>query len=119
MNAPDAIADYRPPRRSDYEPIVKGMIPFCDGEELRLRAGLLLLRDRAMATKAGGVTTGMTASAWALLDIVERECSEAAFQGMPLEALREFRELCVKCVMIASAFDRIYHPAQPAPGEAA
>lgn len=111
MNAP--ASSYRPPRREDYEPIVRGMIPFCDGDELRLRTGLLLLRDRAMATKAGAVNSGMSQSAWALLDIVEREASESAFQAMPIEVLSEFRELCVKCVVIAQAFDRIYQPKLP------
>ena len=119
MNAPPS--QYRPPRREDYEPIVKGIIPFCDGEELHLRAGLLLMRDRAMASKAGAVTSGMSTSAWALLDLVERESSEAAFHAMPIEVLREFRELCVKCVVIAQAFDRIYQPKLPGleDGEAA
>lgn len=109
MNA-EGGTSYRPTRREDYEPVVKGMIPFCSGEELRLRTGLLLMRDRAMSTKAHAVSTGMSASAWALLDIIIREASESAFQGMPIEALREFRALCVKCVLIAQAFDRLYQP---------
>ena len=99
---------YRPARREDYEPIVKGLIPFCDGDELRLRSGLLLMRDRALATKATA-----SESAWALLDIVEREASLAAFRSMPLDDLKEFRRLCVLCVMAASSFDTLYAPRLP------
>jgi len=107
------MTDYRPPRRDDYVPIIKGMIPFCEGEELQIRTSLLLMRDRAMATKAGAVDSGMSSSAWALLDIVEREASESAFQGMPIEDLREFRRLCIQCVMTASNFDALYQPSLP------
>lgn len=96
--------DYRPPRREDYDPIVKGMIPFCDGEELLLRTSLLLMRDRALATKSSAST-----SAWALLDVVEREASEVAFRTIPIADLREFRRLCIRCVAAASGFDALYH----------
>ncbi len=108
--------DYRPPRRQDYEPIVKGMIPFCEGDELTIRAGLLMMRDRAMATKAGALNasgSGMSSSSWALLEIVEREASESAFQAMKIEDLQEFRRLCVQCVTLAQSFDRLYQPALP------
>lgn len=101
-------AAYRPPNRKDYEPIVKGMIPFCDGDELQIRAGLLLMRDRAIATKPIAC-----ASSWALLDIVERETAEIAFRAIPLDDLREFRRLCIMCVMTASGFDRLYQPSLP------
>jgi hypothetical protein len=99
---------YRPPRREDYEPIVKGMIPFCEGEELMLRTSLLLMRDRAIATKAVACEAG-----WALLDVVEREASEVALRAVPIEDLREFRRLCVRCVMAASGFDALYQPNLP------
>lgn len=102
------MTEYRPPRRQDYEPIVKGLLPFCDGEELRLRTGLLLMRDRAIATKAVASSSG-----WALLDIVDREASEVALRTVPVDDLREFRRLCLLCVMAASGFDRLYHPRLP------
>jgi hypothetical protein len=81
------IASIRPPRREDYEAIVKGLRPLCDGEELMLRSSLLLMRDRAMATK--GVAC---APAWALLDVVEQVASESALNHrMKLDDLRELR----------------------------
>lgn len=99
----------RPPRRSDYEPIVRGLRPLCDGEELMLRTSLLLMRDRAIATKPIAC-----ASSWALLDVVEREAAEAALSHrVGLDDLRELRRLCVMCVMNASGFDRIYQPRLP------
>lgn len=101
-------ADYRPPRRADYEPIVRGLLPMCSGEELQLRAGLLLMRDRAMATKPISC-----AASWALLDVVEKEASEVALRSIPLDDLREFRRLCVMCVMTASGFDMLYQPKLP------
>ena len=110
------MTEYRPPRRQDYEPIVKGMIPFCEGDELAIRAGLLMMRDRAMATKAGALNTngsGMSASSWALLEIVEREASELAFQAMPIEDLQQFRGLIIQCVTLAQSFDRLYQPSLP------
>lgn len=101
-------ADYRPPRRDDYLPIVKGLLPFCEGEELQLRASLLLMRDRAMATKPISC-----AASWALLDVVEKEAAEVAFRSIPLGDLKEFRRLCVQCVMTASGFDMLYQPRLP------
>lgn len=99
---------YRPPRREDYDPIVKGLRPFCDGEELELRTSLLLMRDRAIATKPIAC-----ASSWALLDIVEKEAAEVAFRSIPIDDLREFRRLCVRCVSTASGFDVLYQPHLP------
>lgn len=102
------MTEYRAPVRSDYEPIVRGLLPTCQGEELQLRASLLLMRDRARATKAIACE-----SAWALLDIVDREASAMAFQSMKIEDLREVRRLCVRCVATASGFDMLYQPKLP------
>lgn len=99
---------YRAPRRDDYLPIVKGILPFCQGEELTIRASLLLMRDMAKATKPIACE-----SAWALLDIVEREADAMAFRGMPIEDLREVRRLCSRCVATASGFDALYQPRLP------
>lgn len=99
---------YRPPRRSDYEPIVRGLRPLCDGEELMIRTSLLLMRDRAIATKPIAC-----ASAWALLDIVEKEVNEIALRTIPIEDLRQFRYLCLRCVTTASGFDVLYQPGLP------
>lgn len=106
MNAP--AATYRAPKRDDYIPVVRGLLPLCDGEELQLRAGLLMMRDRALATKQTACQ-----SSWELLDIIERESAFAAFRSMPIDDLREWRRLCVLCVMAASGFDQLYQPKLP------
>jgi hypothetical protein len=99
----------RVPKRSDYEPIVRGLRPMCDGEELMLRSSLLLMRDRAMATK-----TRACEPAWMLLDVVERVASENAMNHrVDLESLREMRRLCVMCVCNASGFDALFQPRLP------
>jgi hypothetical protein len=104
----------RSPRRSDYDAIVRGLRPFVGEEELILRTSLLLMRDRAMATKPIACE-----SSWALLDIVEREAAEAALNHrVSIEDLRELRRLCVMCVMNASGFDMLYRPKAPETGEA-
>lgn len=106
----------RPPHRSDYEPIVKGLRPLCDGEELMLRSSMLLMRDRAIATKPTAC-----GPSWTLLDIVEREASDAALNHrIKLDDLRELRRLLVMCVTTASSFDTLYQlqPAERAKGEA-
>lgn len=110
MNAPEIVPGVsRPPRRSDYEQIVKGLRPLCDGDELLLRSSLLLMRDRAMATKPIACE-----ASWALLDLVEREASEAALNSrIPLEDLRELRRLLLNCVAAASSFDTLYQPRLP------
>ena len=96
------VGAYRPPRRDDYEAIVRAMVPHCEGEVLILRSSLLFLRDRAVATKPIASESG-----WALLDIIEREASQVAFRSIPLDDLREIRRLCVRCVMTASGFDML------------
>jgi hypothetical protein len=108
MNAlPPGIA--RSPRREDYEPLVKGLRPFVEGEELMLRSSLLLMRDRAMATKQTACEP-----AWMLLDVVERTASENAMNHrVTVPDLRELRRLCLSCVMAASGFDAMFHPRLP------
>jgi hypothetical protein len=99
----------RPPRREDYEPIVRGLRPLCDGEELMLRTSLLLMRDRAMATK-------MRASeyAWQLLDVVERVGADHAMNHrVDVESLREMRRICLNIACAASSFDAMYQPRLP------
>jgi hypothetical protein len=102
-------APIRAPRRSDYEPIVKAMRPHCEGEELELRASLLLMRDRAMATKKIACTP-----AYALLDVVENVANESALSfAVSKDQLRELRRLCLSCVAAASSFDTLYQPRLP------
>jgi hypothetical protein len=106
----------RPPRKEDYFDIVRGLQPFVKGEELELRSSLLLMRDRAIATKPTACE-----SSWALLDVIEREASAAALNHrVKLEDLRELRRLLVMCVCNASSFDTLYQPRLPLDeGEAA
>jgi hypothetical protein len=110
MNAPEIVPGVaRPPRREDYEPIVRGLRPFCDGEELILRTSLLLMRDRAMATKNAACEP-----AWILLDVVERQASDNAMNHrVSIDDLRELRRLCINCVMAASGFDMLFQPRLP------
>lgn len=113
MNAPREIVAgvVRPPRASDYEPIVRGLRPCISDEELKLRSSLLLMRDRAMATKGASTTC---APSWALLDLVERVASENAMNHqVPVETLAELRRLCVMCVTAASSFDTLFQPRLP------
>jgi hypothetical protein len=109
MNAEIVPGVSRPPRREDYDPIVKGLRPLVGPEELMVRTSLLLMRDRAIATKPIACE-----AAWALLDIVDREASDAALnQRVKLDDLRELRRLCIQCVMTASGFDMLYQPRLP------
>jgi hypothetical protein len=109
MNAELAPGISRPPRREDYEPIIRGLRPLVDGEELMLRSSLLLMRDRSMATKQSAC-----APAWALLDVVERVASESALNHkLQVDELRELRRLCLNCVASASSFDALFHPRLP------
>jgi hypothetical protein len=95
--------------RSDYEAIVKGLRPFVGEEELTLRSSLLLMRDRAMATKNSACEP-----AWMLLDLVERQASDNAMNHrVSIEDLRELRRLCLNCVCAASSFDTLYQPRLP------
>jgi hypothetical protein len=104
---PDGIA--RPPNRTDYEPIVRGLRPFVGEEELMLRSSLLLMRDRAMATKSSA-----SEYAWSLLDVVERVAAEHAMNHrVDVESLREMRRLCLNIVCAASSFDAMYQPRLP------
>lgn len=99
----------RPPRREDYEPIVKGLRPFIQGEELTLRTSLLLMRDRAMATKRTACEP-----AWLLLDVVERTASENALnEKVDVETLRELRRICLNVACAASSFDGLFNPRLP------
>lgn len=108
MNAlPEGIS--RPPRREDYIPIVKGLRPFIGDEELTLRSSLLLMRDRAMATKPRA-----SEYAWTLLDVVERVGAEHAMNHrVDVESLREMRRICLNIVCAASSFDAMYQPRLP------
>jgi hypothetical protein len=87
----------------------RGLKPLCAGEELELRTSLLLMRDRAMATKPNACEPS-----WHLLDVVENVTRETALNPrMDLEQLRELRRLCVMCVCNAASFDTLFQPRLP------
>jgi hypothetical protein len=108
MNAlPEGIS--RAPRRSDYEPIVKGLRPFIGDEELTLRSSLLLMRDRAMATK-----NSVCEASWMLLDVVESiAMANAMNDRVDIETLREMRRVCLNIVCAASSLETIFQPKLP------
>ena len=106
---PEGIS--RPPNREDYVPIVKGLRPFVGEEELMLRASLLLMRDRAIATKNVSTTCE---PAWILLNAVEQQAGEHALNfKMKVEDLRELRRLCLNVACAASSFDTLFRPSPP------
>ncbi len=91
------------PKREDYIPIVRNFLPSAEGEQLTLRASLLLMRDRAMATKPIACE-----ESWHLLDLVERTAARDAFRPMSDAELTELRRLLVMCVATASSFDTLF-----------
>jgi hypothetical protein len=96
------------PKREDYVPHVRAFLPSAEGEELQLRASLLLMRDRAMATKPRCSEEG-----WHILDVVERTASRDAFRSMPLDELQQIRHLLIRLVTAASDFDALFAPPLP------
>lgn len=100
MNAP-AAATY--PSREDYVPAVRAFCPAAEGEELELRASLLLMRDMSMSTKPRCSEEG-----WQILDLVERTASRDAFRSMSIAELAEIRRLLIRLVSTASGFDALF-----------
>lgn len=99
---------YSPPRRQDYEPTVRAFLPSAQGEELELRSRLLLMRDRAMATKPISSEYG-----WLALDLVERMARDFAFRPMKADELAEIRRISVNLVAAASSLDALFAPELP------
>lgn len=100
------VTDLHYPKREDYEPAVKCFLPSAFGEELELRASLLLMRDRAMSVKPVACE-----EAWQILDLVERTASRDAFRSMAMDELRELKRLLIRLVSTASGFDAMWAPA--------
>ena len=104
------------PRWQQYIPTVQAFMPGCDGDELRERCGLLLMRDRAAATKAS-----CAEESYYLLEHIERVATNHAFRGMPLHYLRRLRYELVKVVSAASGLELFARgdltPDEAAPGE--
>ena len=99
----------RPPQRSDYEPIVKGLRPFVGQEELILRSSLLLMRDQAMGRKNSACEP-----AWLILDVIERIATDNAMNHrVDVETLRELRRVCLNCACAASSLDTLFRPLEP------
>ena len=75
-----------------------------------MRASLLLMRDRAMATKQF-----CSEEAWTILDHVERLASLYAFRSMDLDDLTALRRILVSLVAASSGLEGIFG-AQPSLG---
>lgn len=99
------------PKREDYEPIVRNFLPTAEGDALQLRASLLLMRDRCIATKPIACE-----ESWHILDLVERTVSRDAFRPMPDAELVMIRQIVVKLVTAAADFDAIFAPKLPLEG---
>ena len=99
----------RPPRRSDYEQIVRGLRPHVGEEELTLRSSLLLMRDMAMGRKNSACEP-----AWMILDVIERIATENGMNHrVDVETLRELRRICLSCACAASSLDTLFAPPLP------
>lgn len=101
----------RPPRRQDYEDIVRAQFfsRRLSDEEMELRSSLLLMRDQAISTKARA-----SFAAFALLDLVAQVAGEEALNRLiPTDELRQVRRFCVMTVLAARGFDQIYQPHLP------
>lgn len=99
------VSDPHYPKREDYEPAVKCFLPSAHGEELELRASLLLMRDRALATMPIACE-----EAWTLLDLVQRTAGRDAFRSMRMDELREIKRLLIRIISTASGFDGLWAP---------
>lgn len=99
------VTDPHYPKREDYEPAVKCFLPSAQGEELELRASLLLMRDRALSTMPIACE-----ESWQILDLVQRTASRDAFRSMRIDELREIKRLLIRLVSTASGFDSLFAP---------
>lgn len=107
MNAPAHLM----PTRESYFSTVRAFKPLCEGEELECRASLLLMRDKAMATKRRA-----SESAWAILDVVQKLADDNALEyRTSLGDLREIRRQCIRLVGCAAGLDMIFAPQLPLP----
>lgn len=112
LNAlPEGIA--RPPRKEDYFDIVRGLRPFIEDEEMQLRSSLMLMRDRAIATKN---SPRISDHAFDILDVVHRIADDHAMNfRVRLDDLREIRRNCLNLICAASSLDAMFRapPEQP------
>lgn len=111
MNQVSAI---QAPKREDYEPHVRVFAPWAEGEELSIRASLLLTRDRALATKKF-----CCEAAWPVLDHVERMAGRFAFQTMAFDDLKQLRYILTMLVAQASNLEALFAPELPLEGSGA
>lgn len=100
------------PAREQYKPIVQTFLPGCEGEELELRAALLLMRDRAIAVKPIACE-----ESFAILDLIERTASRDAFRPMAFEELTRLRYILLKLVGCSSDFDAMWARTYPETGD--
>lgn len=104
MNAPNIL---RHPKPQDYEPTVRAFLPGSEGQDLRARCGLLLMRDRAMASMSYYGEEGQS-----LLQLAVHITSRDAFRPMAIEDLRELHRLTIAIVTAASGFEALRRRAE-------
>jgi hypothetical protein len=90
----------RVPQRSDYEGIVKGLRPLCDGEELMLRCSIMVVRDKAASSMRR-----CSEQAHGVLSEVHRLASQYALESMPTDELKELRYRLVMLTACASGLE--------------
>lgn len=105
MNAPANL------RRDSYIPTVQALLPGCEGDELRLRCGILLMRDFATAQHRWS-----TEEAGIVLEHIQRLATAHAFASMPADRLEDIHHALVRLGTVATDLARIF-PAASAEGE--
>jgi hypothetical protein len=98
-------------RRDAYVPMVEALLPGCEGEELKLRCGILLMRDYATSR-----LRWCTAETGELLLVIQRIATQYAFTTIGLAALESLHHELVRLSAVATNLARIF-PAAPAGGE--
>ena len=84
-----------------YKPALAGLLPGCDGEEARLRCGVLYLRDRAARARP----IAATATAGVLLDAINDIAGHYALAPLPLEELDTLHRALVRVMLSAQALE--------------
>jgi hypothetical protein len=100
VNAP--ASNPHPPAWRSYGPALDRLMPCKDGEERRLRCGMMLMRDRAMrAREKAGWESGL------ILRAVQDIASEHALSPMSVEQLKHLHYSLVRLVATASNLETI------------
>lgn len=90
------------PAREQYVPVLRRILPGCNGKELENRCSLLYMRDSA--TEA---MTRCGEDAYPILQSVERLASKYAFAPLPAERIEHVRFLLMKLTATAQGFETV------------